>query len=188
MFVAIGATWPLMGRLGQSLGLSDEVIAATLSLAAIFGILSGVLVAFLGDRVGRRVPLAVGSLALAGVMLFLSRSEGVAAYRFGAVAVLFLMVFIVPYYTAVMGLLDRSGRMASLSMGIQFAGLAIGPLLAAPFIASGFGPILTAAAALCLPATALMLFAERAIGVGTSWIASPATGGDLVGPGAARTG
>ena len=125
------------------------------------------IVAALGDVVGRRLPLAAGSLMLAGVMLFLSHTHEVAGFRFGAIAVLFLMVFIVPYYTAIMGLLDRSGRMASFSMGIQFAGLAIGPLLAAPFVTGGFGPILTVAAALCVPATALMLIAERAIGANT---------------------
>ena len=188
IFVAIGATWPLMGRFGQSLGISDQVIAGTLSLAAVSGIVSGVIVAVLGDGIGRRLPLVAGSLALAGVMIFLSRTDGVAGYRFGAVAVLFLMVFIVPYYTAIMGLLDRSGRMASLSMGIQFAGLAIGPALAAPFVTGGFGPILTIAAALCVPATVLMVIAERGIKMRGSHGAGAAPVDEQVRRNAARVG
>jgi hypothetical protein len=94
-------------------------------------------------------------------MLGLTQAHSVSAFLVGASAFMFLMVFVVPYFTGIMATLDAGGTMASLSMGKQFCGFAFGPLLAVPLLRHGYWLSLCVSALLCLPAVVLMLFAEQ---------------------------
>ena len=128
-FVAIGTAWPLMGQIGASWGTSAEDVAEGLAASSLVGIFCALFVSWLGTRFGRRIPLIIGSCGLIAVMFTLTLRQ---ANLFGILcsAFVFWWVFTVPYYMGLMAEADRTGRVVSFSMAMQFGGLALGPLLA----------------------------------------------------------
>jgi predicted MFS family arabinose efflux permease len=128
-FVAIGTAWPLMGQIGASWGTSAEDVAEGLAASSFVGIVCALFVSWLGTRFGRRIPLVIGSCGLIAVMFTLTLRQ---ASLFGILcsAFVFWWVFTVPYYMGLMAEADRTGRVVSFSMAMQFGGLALGPLLA----------------------------------------------------------
>ena len=132
LLVGIGLTWPLVGVLGLARKLSSETMANTLSIATMGGISASLLVSAAGNRFGRRLPISVGTLGLcAAVLLFIVFDRGQTNFAIAAFTFLFCWVLALPYYSGVVAALDPSGRLSVLWMAMQFAGLAIGPIIAA---------------------------------------------------------
>ena len=162
LLIGVGATWPLAGQTGLALGLSAETVARALSIATTAGIVSGLAVYGLGQRFGRRLPIVAGTLALAGAMAGFMHASNAAGFILAASAFMFFWVAVLPYYSGVMALLDPAGRLASLCMAMQLAGLTVGPILAAALLPMGAKAPLWLGMGCTVPALALMLYAERA--------------------------
>lgn len=158
IYVAAGASWPIVGRLGLELGIESVVVTRSLSLAGVTGAIAGFLTYLLGDRLGRHVPLTVGAAALGVLMLALPNV--VSPFGFGLCVCAFMafLVIVTPYYTAIVATLDKGGKMASLSVTMQLCGFAVGPLLAAQILTFGISYTYIFAACLTPISIGLMWF------------------------------
>ena len=107
-FLCIGAVWPYMERIGVVLGLSVETVGERLAGGSIAGIVGAAMVAWLGIRLGRTLPLAIGTVSLAACLLLLSYGNNV----FFIVILIFMWAWIVTlsYLTGAMSILDPLGR------------------------------------------------------------------------------
>ena len=128
-FLCIGSVWPYMERIGVFLGLTVETVGGRLALASIAGIVGAAMVAGLGIRLGRTLPLAIGTVSLAASLLLLLNGTGV----FFIVVLIFMWAWIVTlsYLTGAMAIIDPLGRVASIGVAMQSAGLMLGPALSA---------------------------------------------------------
>ena len=130
------ALWAMAGVMGaDQAGLTDAGLGIALSGATAGGFLGAILVAVVGDRLGRAVPLAV--LLLAG---------GLAKIVEGLVtdATLFIIVFIVWntiyaiaffYFVAVAAALDATGRWSGPLLSIYLVGSSLSPVVGAALVA-----------------------------------------------------
>lgn len=161
LLVGIGLTWPLVGMLGLERHLSSEAVASTLSFATIGGIVASILVSTGGNLWGRKLPLLLGAagLGIASLTFVLQRDQ--ASFAAAAFIFMFSWILILPYCAGVVATLDPSGRLSVLWITVQFAGLAVGPIIAAGLVLSSSNlPFYVAFACFCL-ATALMTYAEH---------------------------
>jgi DHA1 family inner membrane transport protein len=160
LFIGLGASWPQVGEIGRALQLPPEAVPFAMSVATFMGIVSGLLAALCGARFGRRVPVIAGTLMLALSMILVAGAGSRTSFTVAVSAFMFAYIFIVPYYTGIMARLDRHGRMAAISMALQFLGMALGPLASTLLIGHGLRLIFWVAAGLCIPSLGLILAAE----------------------------
>src|SRR5207253_3106985 len=102
------------------------------------GLAGALLARLLGERVGPLVPVLGVDLVLACLGPFLTSSPDVAIYVTGIVTLAICTIFVVPYYFAELGALDRSGRYASFGPAMMLTGIAGGPS-AAVFLRDSLG-------------------------------------------------
>lgn len=129
--LGVGSVWPIIGLIARSHGVGPDAIAMALSFAGGGGIAAGVLVALLGTRFGRRLPLVAGSSGIASAMLLLLATHDGPTLLLAAPAIMFFWIFSIPYYLGAMAELDPSGRLAVLGSAMMPFGLAAGQALAA---------------------------------------------------------
>lgn len=131
-FLCIGAVWPYMERIGVYLGHSVETVGEHLAVASLAGIVGAAMVAWLDIKLGRTIPLIVSIFALAACLILLLHGDNV----FFVVVLIFMWAWIVTltYLTGAMAILDPLGRVASIGVAMQSAGLMFGPALSALFL------------------------------------------------------
>ncbi|BBD98087.1 MFS transporter [Sphingobium amiense] len=161
LLIGVGLTWPLVGVLGLDRAMSGEAVARALSFATVGGIAASVLVSAMGDRAGRRLPISAGAAGLCIAVLIFMLDGGRASFTAAAFVYMFCWILILPYCAGLVATLDPSGRLSVLWVTMQFAGLAIGPIIAAGLLLSSadlpfYGSLI------CFGiAAALTLYAER---------------------------
>lgn len=161
LLIGVGLTWPLVGVLGLDRDMSAEAVASALSLATTGGIVASLLVSGIGDKAGRRLPISAGAAGLCVAVLILVFGSGRTGFAAAAFIFMFCWILILPYCAGLVAVIDPSGRLSVLWVTMQFAGLAIGPIIAAGLLLSAaelpfYGSIL------CFGiAAALTLYAER---------------------------
>lgn len=160
LFIGLGASWPQVGEIGRALRLPPQAVPFAMSGATFMGIVSGLLAALCGARFGRRAPVIGGTSMLALSMILVAGAASRTSFTVAVSAFMFAYIFIVPYYTGIMARLDSHGRMAAISMALQFLGMALGPLASTLTIGHGLRLIFWVAAALCIPSLGLILAAE----------------------------
>lgn len=123
------AIWTMAPVLGDAVGLGEQQLGFTLSLAAAGGILGMLIVTIFGARIGRAVPLAV-ALAIGGVfkisIAFVSDPALLAGLIIGVNTA---YAFAFTLFIATAAGLDARGRWS-------------GPLLGAYLVGSSFAPLL----------------------------------------------
>jgi predicted MFS family arabinose efflux permease len=129
--MSIGTVWPLMGRIGLSLRVGPALIASALGRSTIVGLLAGLIATWLGLRVGRRIPLWVGSIGLIATLGSLTYSPRPTLFPALVASFVFWWILTLPYYLGQLASLDRIGRLAAFSIVVQSAGQTIGPAIAA---------------------------------------------------------
>jgi DHA1 family inner membrane transport protein len=134
LFVGVGMVWPLMGQLGASYGMPLEKVDAALGNSALVGVFSGLFTFWLGTRVGRRVPLIVGSCGLLATTAALALSGAASWFDFATIVFMFSWVIATAYYLGTLAHVDVTGRAATLGLAMQQAGLVVGPALAAALV------------------------------------------------------
>ncbi|WP_244304441.1 MFS transporter [Leucobacter viscericola] len=123
------AIWTMAPVLGDAVGLGDQQLGFTLSLAAASGIIGMFLVALFGDRMGRAVPLAI-ALVLGGTLkicIGFTADPTVLAVLIICVNTIYAFAFAL--FIATSAGLDARGRWS-------------GPLLGAYLVGSSFAPLL----------------------------------------------
>ena len=164
LFIGIGAVWPLMGQIGQAHNVGINVVTGALSAASVAGVVSGLIVSWLGVRVGRTIPLIIGTLGLSTAMILLLPTS---ADIFVLAAVSFMAWWICngTYYLGVLSVLDRSGRLTAITFGMQFLGLTVGQFLSAFLLRAGsYRQLIVVSASLSLLALGLVTLTVRSRG------------------------
>jgi predicted MFS family arabinose efflux permease len=161
LFTGIGAVWPLMAQIGRANDVDVGTVSGALSAASFAGVVSGLLASWLGVRLGRTIPVIVGTLGLSAAMISLL-STGGSIFVFAAVSFVTWWVFNATYYLGLLSALDRSGRLATLTLGLQFLGLTVGQFLSAILLQGGsYRQLITVGASLSLGALLMMMLAMR---------------------------
>jgi predicted MFS family arabinose efflux permease len=147
-FLAYGASWTYMERIGVAAGLSRLVVGHALSLsiwAAVFGSAVSWIYA---TRYGQIRPLLVTlvcQLISLGMLLFFAQSAGAFTV---AVSIYFLFInFAGAYQIGVALNVDQTGRGAVIFLLMLKAGVTVGPFVASNFVTrqSYVGPIVISA-------------------------------------------
>jgi predicted MFS family arabinose efflux permease len=128
-FVAPGAAWGYLERIGQTFGLTLAQVGTALGLSTFAGMAGALLVVLVGTRVRRWPAMLIGSgISMLALVLLL---EGSGLPRFLLAAALFNFAWnaTFPYQMGVLASLDRDGSVAVLSLLMQVGGLALGPML-----------------------------------------------------------
>jgi len=178
-FIGQASVWAFIGLIGEGAGLSSGRVAAALSISTLISLSGPVSAMVMGDRFGRRRPLAVAvSLQLAALVL-LSVSE------FGFSMFLVLIATFqsswnvaVGYQFGVLVQADATSRLMVLIPTFQAGGIALGPALAGMVVgAFGFGAVpVVSGVALVLYAATILPHAEWGSDVPSDIPSRPATG------------
>ena len=144
-FTALSALWAFVDRLATRNGLSAEQIGSALGLSMFAGLLGALLVTWLADRYGRRMPLWLAATVFVavgyGYHLEFSWSQ------FTALSGLLSLAwnFVLAYQMGIIADLDRVGRYAVLMPAAQSSGAMLGPILGGVLIAGlGYTELLLA--------------------------------------------
>nr|WP_237465094.1 MFS transporter [Leucobacter luti] len=140
------AIWTMAPVLGDAVGVSEQSLGFTLSIAAAGGILGMLVVTIFGARIGRALPLAI-ALALGGVLkIWIGFAADPALLGALIIGVNTIYAFAFSLFIATAAGLDARGRWS-------------GPLLGAYLVGSSFAPLLGGAliAQLGIPAFALIM-------------------------------
>ena len=123
---AFGMVWPVIASIGQARGVSGHNTEALLGVSGIAGIVGAGSAILLADRVGRMLPLVIGSVVMS-LALF-----GAFHWAFGVAtpAILFLWSFLVPYYLGSATAADRTGRLVGVTGAMLPSGIAAGQAIA----------------------------------------------------------
>ncbi len=136
-YVAMSMVWTYYGQIGTATGLSTGAIADSLSAGAIVVLAVSLLVTALGGRLPRTVALMLSMLLTCGAVLLAFASTGPWMFMASVVVWTCGTGIFTPYAFASTAAVDPSGSSTALASALSGAGMALGPLLAAPFIASG---------------------------------------------------
>ncbi len=142
-----GAVWPVAGQIITAGGVSSAALATSYTVAGLGGILGGVVVAFLGDRLGRIIPVVFGALTMAASLWLISSS----LYGAALIMIMFFWSFNIPYYLGIQAVFDPSGRLAVLTSAMIPFGISAGQIVAgivATSFAISYVPVLGACALL----------------------------------------
>lgn len=121
-----GSTWPLVSSIARAGGVSDTEIGQILSIAGVAGIFGAAISIVLAERIGRTLPLVVGSACLALALA----GSATGHVQVAAPAVLFFWSFATPYYFGSAAVADPGGRLAAFSGAVIPLGIAAGQTFA----------------------------------------------------------
>jgi MFS transporter, DHA1 family, inner membrane transport protein len=158
-FAAISAAWSMVAPAAARAGLAFDDAAQILATATLAGIATGLFASWIGPRVARHWALLLGTGALALALARLAAGPAAGSFLLVTLWLMVSYVFALPFYLGTVAALDRSGRVAAFSMALQFAGLAIGPALAASL--PELRQVFVVGLAMCLSAGALSFGASR---------------------------
>ncbi|WP_395646752.1 MFS transporter [Terricaulis sp.] len=147
-----------MIELGRHFGLSTDFSSAAVGGASWISIAGALLVVAIGTRMGRWIPLLVGSvLAVVGTIAFLRSADPIvyiAANCITGVA----WAFIIAYLLGMAAEFDRGGRTAAAAGFVSKMGLASGPFLAGALLETQPYSVLVYGSAVVLVLSALAMF------------------------------
>ena len=127
--MAQNALWGVSGRIGvQRAGLSESAVGLVFALALGAGLLGTAAAGTLGNRVGRSLPIGLGTAAIACCVALSSSAHGPVAFAVGEIAWNGVYPFVLSYLLSLAARLDRGGRWAVLVGSASSLGVAGGPL------------------------------------------------------------
>lgn len=151
-------------RIGNAAGIKPEFIGFSIGVANLMGFVGASLVAWLGTRMGRVVPLVVATLLQLACLAVLMGRLSPMTYLVGLGVLALAWNVANPFQLGVLAGIDPSGRALALAATVTGAGLALGPAMAAIAIGvGGYGAVLWVAQGLAVLSLALILFPERAV-------------------------
>lgn len=170
LYSANTAIYAYTDRIGAAGGLAMDVINEALSLTNLAAMLAGLSVAYLGTRLGRRLPimaaLMVMVMAFGGLHLFVTEWQ----FKVLSCFVLISLCVAMPYVIGLLVELDPSGRLASLSNCVVATGAGLGPYVGGLLLEGGqeFFLLIAASVATVLMTLLLVVLALRAVNRATA--------------------
>lgn len=158
------AVYAYIERIGNAAGLEPTFIGFSLGMANLTGFAGAALVAWLGARAGRLLPLVIATALQLACLVVLSGSLSSMAFivAFGTMSLAWNIVN--PFQLGILSGVDPSGKTLALAATMTGVGLAAGPAVGAFAIeVGGYGAILWLAAALAVLSVALLLPPLRSI-------------------------
>jgi DHA1 family inner membrane transport protein len=131
--------WAIAGAMGADQAqLSDAALGTVLSASSAGGFVAALALIFLGDRLGRAVPLAV--LLIVGGALKLGTSLATDPTLYGVLLVVWNSVYLAAFllFIAAAAALDANGRFSGPSLGVYLVGTSFAPVIGG-WIAQTFG-------------------------------------------------
>ncbi|MEV7215760.1 MFS transporter [Kitasatospora cineracea] len=160
--MAQNALWGISGQLGhRQAGLGEGALGLVFALALFGGLLGVTAAGALGSRIGRALPIGLGTLAIAGCALLTGTARGPAAFTTGELLWNLLHPLVLSHLLGLAAALDPSGRRAVQTAAASALGVACGPLVGTA-LASGVG----------YPGTGALLAALLAAGAGPLTLAA----------------
>jgi predicted MFS family arabinose efflux permease len=121
------AVWAFLERIGLRAGVSPPSIGALLGAITLLGLLGAALAAWLGTRLGRRLPIGVGIAFQAAACWSIAHADVTPAYVLGCIGYGLSFFFVQPYLLGTAAVVDPDGRVAAGYAGVVLVGGAIGP-------------------------------------------------------------
>ncbi len=131
---SIGIVWAYMFLIGLQAGITEQVVANTLTFSQFLGIAGAFVTVVLQLRIGRIIPLVVSILGTAVGIYLLVGKIALIHYVLGVCAFNFLWNVSMPYLLATLADFDRSGKVVIYGISMQTVGYAIGPFIAATIL------------------------------------------------------
>ena len=157
-FFAQGVIWAYLFLIGMNGGVSEQGVANGLMLSQFLGIAGAFVAALAGRRFGRIIPLAIGIIGGAVVLVYLYGQFTALVYAVTVCVYNFAWNMTHPYLLAGMASFDRHGRVVVYAVAAQMLGLAIGPAFAASLLTEGdYSRVISAGIILFLISYALIL-------------------------------
>ncbi|MEV2244009.1 MFS transporter [Streptomyces sp. NPDC049970] len=133
MFVwsmAQNALWGVSSSIGVvQAGLSEVTVGAVFAAALGAGLLGVMGAGMLGARLGRAVPIGVGTMIIAGSIVLSSSADGLGSFAAGEIAWNAFYPVVLSYLIGLAASLDVRGRWAVLAGSASSIGVACGPVL-----------------------------------------------------------
>lgn len=166
-FIGQAALNAFMPTIGQAAGLDAPHARQVIGLGMPFGFAGAGLARLVGERV--RPVLAVVLIAgmLGCAAPFLTTAPNPAAFMAGVVMLALSTTFVVPYFFAQLGALDRDGRYAALGPAMMLCGIAIGPAISV-MLQAQLGLVAVGMFACLLLLSGAAAFARSALGSGAA--------------------
>jgi len=157
--IAIGIVWAYLFLVGLEAGMAEQNVANAITISQFFGIGGALIPVLLQAKVGRILPLGIGILGGAGFISLIVGDIGSGMFWLGVCGFNLLWNLTVPFLFSVMAEYDARGKIVTYAVSMQFAGLALGPFIAAMlFEVGGFDLVNITGIVLFVLASILMLY------------------------------
>ncbi|MFF9566385.1 MFS transporter [Streptomyces sp. NPDC014685] len=128
--MAQNALWGVSGRIGVGqAGLSEVTVGAVFAAALGAGLLGVMGAGVLGARLGRAVPIGLGTVIIAGSIVLSSSAESLGSFATGEILWNTVYPVVLSYLIGLAASLDVRGRWAVLAGSASSVGVACGPVL-----------------------------------------------------------
>ncbi|MEV4880542.1 MFS transporter [Streptomyces cyaneofuscatus] len=128
--MAQNALWGVSSRIGVvQVGLSEVTVGAVFAAALGAGLLGVMGAGVLGARVGRAVPIGLGTVVIAGSIVVSSSARDLTSFATGEILWNTVYPVVLSYLIGLAASLDVRGRWAVLAGSASSVGVACGPLL-----------------------------------------------------------
>lgn len=148
-FLGQGVVWAFLSLIGEKMGIAPQAVANGLTIAQLAGI-AGAYAASLGQRIGHRLLIAIGSIGCVAPLAVMTLRLEAIGYGAGMSIFNASANLMTPLLIALVAGLDGGGRLVQRAAALQMLGLAIGPAISTPLIGQSFGPALGLSIALFL--------------------------------------
>jgi predicted MFS family arabinose efflux permease len=135
--VAQGVMWTYLFLIGTQAGFGEQPVANALTLSQVVAIAGALTSYFLGNRIGRNLPLFCGIVAGGFSLIPLTGAFSLGTFTAAVVAFNFLWNMVLPYMLASLASYDRRGLMVVHAVAMQMIGLGVGPALGAAAVLPG---------------------------------------------------
>lgn len=162
--LAQNSLWGVSGRIGLTqAGLGEVTVGAVFAVALGAGLLGVVCAGVLGARLGRALPIGLGTVLIAGCIALSAASSDLTSFATGEIAWNTLYPVVLSYVIGLAASMDQRGRWAVLVGSASSLGTACGPLTGSLLSARAGYPAmgLILAAGLLLIAVPMTLVARR---------------------------
>lgn len=136
-FFAQGVMWAYLFLIGTNGGVGEQAVANGLMLSQFLGIGGAFVAATASHRYGRIVPLFIGIIGGAAVLVFLFGTFSAMVYAVTVCVYNFAWNMTHPFLLASMASFDQHGRVVVYAVAAQMLGLAVGPAFAASLLGEG---------------------------------------------------
>ena len=136
-FFAQGVMWAYLFLIGMNGGVGEQAVANGLMLSQFLGIAGAFVAAVANHRYGRIIPLFIGILGGAAVLVMLFGTFTAVVYAVTVCVYNFAWNMTHPFLLAAMASFDQHGRVVVYAVAAQMLGLAVGPAFAASLLGDG---------------------------------------------------